>query len=149
MGRKGEHALRAFYEQWRHDKQVVDKWLAVQAQSSLPETLIRVKGLMKHPAFSITNPNNVRAVIGQFCRNNPVNFHALDGSGYQFLAEQILVLDKLNPQIAARQLGAFNSWRQYDETRQKLMKTALQSVADEKGLSSDVYEIVTKYLAAA
>ncbi len=148
-GPEREHALRAFYEQWRHDKQVVDKWLAVQAQSSLPETLIRVKGLMKHPAFSITNPNNVRAVIGQFCRNNPVNFHALDGSGYQFLAEQILVLDKLNPQIAARQLGAFNSWRQYDETRQKLMKTALQSVADEKGLSSDVYEIVTKYLAAA
>lgn len=148
-GPEREHALRAFYEQWQHDKQVVDKWLAVQAQSSLPETLIRVKGLMKHPAFLITNPNNVRAVIGQFCRNNPVNFHALDGSGYQFLAKQILVLDKLNPQIAARQLGAFNSWRQYDETRQELMKTALQSVADEKGLSSDVYEIVTKYLAAA
>ena len=123
-GPESEHALRAFYEQWQHDKQVVDKWLAVQAQSSLPDTLIKVKGLMKHPAFSIKNPNNVRSLIGQFCRNNPVNFHAIDGSGYQFLADQILVLDKLNPQIAARQLGAFNSWRQYDAQRQELMKNA-------------------------
>lgn len=148
-GPEREHALRAFYEQWHHDRQVVDKWLAVQAQCSLPDTLIRVKGLMKHPAFSITNPNNVRALIGQFCRNNPINFHALDGSGYQFLAEQILVLDKLNPQIAARQLGAFNSWRQYDERRQGLMKDALNQIAKQQGLSADVYEIVTKYLAVS
>ena len=148
-GPESEHALRAFYEQWQHDKQVVDKWLAVQAQSSLPDTLIKVKGLMKHPAFSIKNPNNVRSLIGQFCRNNPVNFHAIDGSGYQFLAEQILVLDKLNPQIAARQLGAFNSWRQYDAQRQELMKNALDSIAQSSDLSADVYEIVTKYLAAA
>jgi aminopeptidase N len=148
-GPESEHALRAFYEQWRHDKQVVDKWLAVQAQSSLPDTLIKVKGLMKHPAFNIKNPNNVRSLIGQFCRNNPINFHAIDGSGYQFLADQILVLDKLNPQIAARQLGAFNSWRQYDAHRQELMKNALDSIAQTSDLSADVYEIVTKYLAAA
>ncbi len=145
---ESEHALRAFYEQWKHDRQVVDKWLIVQALSSAPNTLIRIKGLMKHPAFSIKNPNNVRAVIGQFCRNNPVNFHAKDGSGYRFLAEQILVLDKLNPQIASRQLGALNSWRQYDEDRQDLMKSALNSIASAEGLSPDVYEIVTKYLAA-
>jgi aminopeptidase N len=145
---ESEHALRAFYEQWKHDRQVVDKWLIVQALSSAPNTLIRIKGLMKHPAFSIKNPNNVRAVIGQFCRNNPVNFHAKDGSGYRFLAEQILVLDKLNPQIASRQLGALNSWRQYDVERQDLMKSALNSIASAEGLSPDVYEIVTKYLAA-
>jgi aminopeptidase N len=145
---ESEHALRAFYEQWQHDRQVVDKWLIVQALSSAPNTLIRIKGLMKHPAFSIKNPNNVRALIGQFCRNNPVNFHAKDGSGYRFLAEQILVLDKLNPQIASRQLGALNSWRQYDADRQDLMKTALESIASSDGLSPDVYEIVTKYLAA-
>ncbi|MCL4131932.1 UNVERIFIED_CONTAM: hypothetical protein GTU68_023555 [Idotea baltica] len=148
-GPESEQALRAFYEQWQHDKQVVDKWLAVQAQSSLPDTLIRVKGLMKHPAFNMKNPNNVRALIGQFCRNNPVNFHALDGSGYQFLAEQIMLLDKLNPQIAARQLGAFNAWRQYDAHRQELMKNALDSISKQENLSKDVYEIVTKYLAAA
>lgn len=147
-GPEREHALRAFYEQWQHDRQVVDKWMTVQALATTSDTLIRVKALMKHPAFNITNPNNVRALIGQFCRNNPVNFHAKDGSGYQFLAEQILVLDKLNPQVASRQMGAFNSWRQYDEQRQTLMKQALSSIAEQEGLSPDVYEIVTKYLAA-
>jgi aminopeptidase N len=82
-----------------------------------------------------------------FCRNNPVNFHAKDGSGYAFLADQILTLDKLNPQVAARMLGALNSWRRYDEGRQALMKQALERIAAEKTLSADVYEIVTKYLA--
>ena len=146
-GVEREHALRAFYEQWQHDRQVVDKWLTVQALSSQPDTLIRIKGLMKHPAFSLKNPNNVRAVIGQFCRNNPAAFHAIDGSGYQFLVEQILLLDKLNPQVASRQLGAFNSWRRYDVKRQQLMRDALQAIAAQPSLSADVYEVVTKYLA--
>jgi aminopeptidase N len=146
-GPESEHALRAFYEQWQHDRLVVDKWLTVQAQSTLPGTLLRVKGLMKHPAFSIKNPNNVRALIGQFCRNNPINFHAKDGSGYQFLAEQILVLNKLNPQVASRMLGAFNSWQQYDAARQTMMKQVLNDIANQPDLSSDVYEVVTKYLA--
>jgi len=147
VGPEGEHALRAFYEQWKDDRLVVDKWLTVQAQSSLPDTLIRIKGLMKHPAFNIKNPNNVRALIGQFCRNNPINFHAKDGSGYQFLVEQIIILNKLNPQVASRMLGAFNSWRQYDASRQELMKKALNDIASQKDLSPDVYEVVTKYLA--
>ncbi len=147
-GPEAEHALRAFYEQWQHDRQVVDKWLTVQALSKQSDTLLRVKGLMKHPAFSMKNPNNVRAVIGQFCRNNPINFHAKDGSGYAFLAEQIIVLDKLNPQVASRQLGAFNSWQQYDADRQAMIKKALNNIASQKGLSPDVYEVVTKYLAA-
>jgi aminopeptidase N len=147
-GPEAEHAIRAFYEQWKHDRQVVDKWLTVQALSNQPDTLLRVKGLIKHSAFSMTNPNNVRAVIGQFCRNNPINFHAKDGSGYKFLAEQIIELNKLNPQVAARQLGAFNSWQQYDSERQAMIKQALQSIAEQEGLSPDVYEVVTKYLAA-
>lgn len=146
-GPERQQALQSFYHQWQQDRQVVDKWLTVQVLSDLPGTLHRVKGLMQHEAFSIKNPNNVRAVIGQFCRNNPAQFHAKDGSGYQFLAEQILVLDKLNPQVAARQLGAFNSWRQYDADRQALMREALQSIARQPDLSSDVFEIVNKYLA--
>jgi aminopeptidase N len=147
-GPEGEHALRAFYEQWKHDRQVVDKWLAVQASSDLPNTLHRVKALMNHEAFTIKNPNNVRALIGMFCRNNPLHFHAKDGSGYAFLADNILVLDKLNPQVAARMLGAMNSWRRYGEDRQALMKAQLERIAAEKDLSKDVYEIVTKYLNA-
>ncbi len=146
-GSEGERALAAFYDQWQHDRLVVDKWLTVQAQSNLPDTLSRVKKLMKHTAFNIKNPNNVRALIGQFCRNNPVNFHAKEGSGYRFLAEQILVLNQLNPQVAARMLGAFNCWRQYDEARQVLMKQSLSDIASHDGLSTDVYEVVTKYLA--
>ncbi|KAJ0347234.1 hypothetical protein COL154_013849, partial [Colletotrichum chrysophilum] len=146
-GPERENALRAFYEQWKHDRQVVDKWLSVQALSSLPDTLFRVKGLMQHEAFNIKNPNKVRALIGAFCRNNPVHFHNRDGSGYQFLADQILVLDKLNPQVAARMLGAFNSWRRYDSQRQQLMQQQLQRIAADEALSPDVYEIVTKYLA--
>ena len=146
-GSERQQALQSFYHQWQQDRQVVDKWLTVQVLSTLPGTLHRVKGLMQHEAFSIKNPNNVRAVIGQFCRNNPSQFHAKDGSGYQFLAEQILALDKLNPQVAARQLGAFNSWRQYDAARQDLMREALQSIATQPDLSSDVFEIVNKYLA--
>lgn len=145
-GPEGEHALRAFYEQWQHDRLVVDKWLTVQAQSSLPDTLLRIKGLMKHPAFNIKNPNNVRALIGQFSRNNPIHFHAKDGSAYRFLAQQILVLNKLNPQVASRLLGAFNSWRQYDEARQALIKQSLTDIANSDGLSADVYEVVNKYL---
>ena len=146
-GPERDHALRAFYEQWQHDRQVVDKWLSVQAVSTLPDTLHRLKGLLKHPAFSMKNPNNVRSVIGQFCRNNPAQFHARDGSGYRFLTEQVLVLDKLNPQVAARQLGAFNSWRRYDEHRRQLMHDALEEIAGQPDLSADVYEIVSKYLA--
>jgi len=146
-GPEREHALRSFYEQWQHDRQVVDKWLMVQALSSHTDTLLRVKGLMKHPAFSIKNPNNVRALIGQFCRNNPINFHAKDGSGYQFLVDQIKILNDLNPQVASRQLGALSSWRHYDVDRQILMKQALNEIAAHPNLSADVYEIVTKYLA--
>ncbi|HEC73719.1 MAG TPA: aminopeptidase N, partial [Methylophaga aminisulfidivorans] len=146
-GPEREHALRSFYEQWKHDRQVIDKWLAVQAVSQLPDTLIRIKGLMKHESFNIKNPNNVRALIGAFCRNNPIHFHAKDGSGYRFLAEQIMLLDELNPQVAARMLGALNSWRRYDSERQHLMKAALEMIANKQDLSADVYEIVTKYLA--
>ncbi|AFJ01329.1 Membrane alanine aminopeptidase N [Methylophaga frappieri] len=146
-GPQRQQALESFYQQWQHDRQVVDKWLTVQALSTLPGTLTNIKSLMQHPAFSLKNPNNVRALIGQFCRNNPSQFHARDGSGYQFLAEQIIALDKLNPQVAARQLGAFNSWRRYNADRQKQMQAALQMIADKSDLSPDVYEIVSKYLA--
>ena len=146
-GPECEHALRAFFKQWHHDRQVMDKWLTVQALSTSEDTLMRVKSLIKHPAFSITNPNNVKSLIGQFCLNNPVNFHAKDGSGYIFLVKQILVLDLLNPRVAAKQMLAFNSWRQYDKRRQDLMKNAILFIAEHECLSSDVYEIATKYLA--
>ena len=97
-----EESLVDFYHRWQHDPQVVEKWLAIQAGSSLPNTLEQVQALMQHPAFSLHNPNKVRALVGRFCAGNPVNFHAADGAGYRFLADRVLELDALNPSIAAR-----------------------------------------------
>ncbi|MEJ2509493.1 MAG: aminopeptidase N [Gammaproteobacteria bacterium] len=141
-----ERALNAFYDRWQDDPQVVDKWFALQAGSRLPDTLARVKALMNHPAFKLTNPNKVRALIGRFCQGNPVRFHAADGSGYAFLADQVLALDGLNPQIAARLLGAMSRWRRYDEARGALMRAQLERVRSHPGISKDVYEIAAKSL---
>ncbi len=138
--------LDAFYEQWQHDRQVVEKWFAIQSTSNLPNTLEQVKTLMQHPAFSITNPNLVRSLIGRFCAANPVNFHKPDGSGYRFLAEQVLILDELNPQIAARMVQSLSRWRRFDESRQQLMREQLERIATHKGLSKDVYDIASRSL---
>jgi aminopeptidase N len=140
-------ALARFYGQWKDDSLVVDKWLGIQATSRLPNTLETVKGLTRHEAFNIKNPNKVRAVIGAFAQGNPVNFHAADGSGYEFIGDYVLELNRLNPQIASRLVTSFSMWRKYDETRQGLMKQQLERIAAEKDLSKDVYEIVSKSLA--
>ena len=141
-----QQALSEFYERWQADAQVVDKWLGIQARSRLPETLANVKGLMQHPAFTIKNPNKVRALIGSFCRGNPVRFHALDGAGYAFLTENVLTLDKLNPQIAARLVQAIIRWQRYDAQRQSLMQASLQQILETTGLSRDTYEVVARGL---
>ena len=123
----------------------MDKWLAMQASSSLPATLQAVKKLMEHPAFSISNPNKVRALIGAFGANHCC-FHAADGGGYHFLADQIIALDSSNPQIASRLTTPFAAWKRYDGKRQKLMKEQLQRIQAKEGLSGDVYEMVKRSL---
>ena len=139
--------LGHFYEKWKEDVLVMDKWLILQATSSLPGTLASVQKLMNHPAFSITNPNKIRSLIGAFGSNH-VRFHGGNGEGYQFLADQILELDSRNPQIASRLTTPFSPWKRYDEARQELMKTQLQRIADKKGLSGDVFEMVRRSLDA-
>ncbi|NIR31609.1 MAG: aminopeptidase N [Gammaproteobacteria bacterium] len=141
-----EEALAAFHEHWKDDALVLDKWFTIQATSRLPDTLQRVRALMEHPAFHLKNPNKVRALIGAFCHANPVRFHDASGEGYRFLAERVLELDPLNPQIAARLLGALNRWRRYDEHRQGLMKAELERILAAPGLSRDTYEIASKAL---
>lgn len=101
---------------------------------------------MDHPAFSIQNPNKVRALIGVFSTLNPTGFHAANGSGYTFHADRVIELDGINPQIAARMASAFNRWKRYDEDRKMLMKTELQRIASAPGLSGDVAEIVSNAL---
>ena len=142
-----KNALDSFEATWRDDHLVMDKWFSLQAMSSLPNTLDRVRGLLDHPAFTMRNPNKVRALVGAFAQANPVRFHALDGSGYRFVADKILELDPMNPQLAARMLGAFKSWRQMEPARQSLMKAELERIVATEGLSRDSYEIASKTLA--
>jgi aminopeptidase N len=139
-------ALDEFYAKWKDEPLVVDKWLAVQAGARLPGTLARVKELLAHPAFDIKVPNKAYALIRGFSANH-VRFHAADGAGYAFLAERVLELDRLNPQVAARLARGFDRWRKFDAARQKRARAELERIRDAAGLSRDVAEIVTKALA--
>ena len=103
---------------------------------------------MEHPAFSITNPNKVRSLIGAFSMANPTGFHAADGAAYRFHADQVIELDSLNPQVASRMVSAFNQWKRYDQGRQTLMKIQLERIAAVEGLSPGVFEIINKAIGA-
>jgi len=144
--KEGETVLQSFHDRWREDSLVMDKWFSLQASIPHKTTLSRIKKLMEHPLFSLKNPNKVRAVIGSFTSANPVCFHAADGSGYSFVAEQLIKLDALNPQISARLAKAFSRWRKYDEQRQALMTAQLKKILAQPKLSKDVYEVVEKSL---
>lgn len=140
-------ALQSFAEHFKDNPLVMDQWFSVQAGSPLPGGLARVRALMEHPAFTLKNPNKVRALIGAFAGQNLVNFHAADGSGYRFLADLVIELNGFNPQIASRQLAPLTRWRKYDAARQALMKAELERIRGSGGLSSDVFEVVSKSLA--
>ena len=144
-GPERKAAFERFYERWQDDHLVIDHWFLHQAASSLPGTLTTVKKLARHPLMSLENPNKVRTLIGAFAAN-PVAFNWPDGEGYAFVAERILDIDRFNPQLAARLLTAFRSWRTLEAGRRKLAERALKSVAKTKPLSRDVYEIVTRTL---
>jgi aminopeptidase N len=139
-------ALQDFHDRWRDDPLVLDKWFSVQAVSKRADTLQRVLELMEHPAFSIRNPNKVRALVGAFCSANAYRFHAADGSGYAFLADRVLELNELNPQVAARMLRIMSRWQRYDSGRQGMVRSQLQRILAEEGLSKDVYEVASKSL---
>jgi aminopeptidase N len=138
-------ALAAFYDKWKDEPLAVDKWLGVQAASSLPGTVEVVRKLTTHPAFDMKNPNKVYALLGSF-GGNQFNFHAADGSGYAFYTEQIAALDAINPQVAARLTRNLERWKRFDASRQKLMTGALQKLASLPGLSKETSEVVTKSL---
>ena len=138
-------ALNHFYTQWQHDAQVVEKWFALQAGSRLPDTIDRVKALTQHEAFSLTNPNKVRALIGRFCLAN-THFHAASGEGYRLLSDYVIKLDAMNPQIAARLVQGFARWKRYDEGRKALMQAELNKILQQEKISKDVYEVTAKIL---
>lgn len=140
-------ALESFAEHFKDNPLVMDQWFSVQAGSPMPGGLARVRALMQHPAFTLKNPNKVRALIGAFAGQNLINFHAADGSGYRFLADLVIELNGFNPQIASRQLAPLTRWRKYDAGRQALMKAELERIRSSGELSSDVFEVVSKSLA--
>jgi aminopeptidase N len=139
-------ALEQFYTKWQHEPLVVDKWFGVEAMSRLPGTVTRVKELTSHAAFTLRNPNKVYALLGSF-GGNQVNFHAADGSGYAFMGEQILALDAINPQVAARLARNFERWKRFEPKRQELMKAVLERVATVSELSKETAEVASKALA--
>jgi aminopeptidase N len=142
----GAELLEAFYMQWQHESLVMNQWLAIQASDPAPGALARVEALSRHPMFDARNPNKLRALIGGFCGQNLVQFHAEDGSGYRWLADWILKLDRQNPQVAARLLTPLTRWKRYEPARRALMRDQLQRMMDTAELSADVYEVVSKSL---
>jgi aminopeptidase N len=143
---QAENALQAFYTKWRAEPLVVNQWLAVQAGSAEYGNVENINKLLEHEAFDIKNPNKVRSVIGAFAGQSLINFHAPDGSGYQLLADKIILLNSLNPQIASRLIAPLSKWRRYVDSQGQQMKQQLQRIMAQEDLSKDVYEVVSKSL---
>jgi aminopeptidase N len=138
-------AFTHFHDRFRNDPLVLDKWMGLQAGSSLPETVDAVGALMKHHVFDLRNPNRVRALIGAFSANH-LRFHDAGGAGYRLVGDVIRALDPINPQVAARLAGSFETWRRYDENRQHLMRAELDAILKQPGLSPNLFEMASKIL---
>lgn len=142
-----EQLMAEFERVWKHDPLVLDKWFALHATQPREDILAHISMLKEHPQFSTSNPNRVRALIGSFAFYNSTGFHAADGSGYKFVTDYLLVLDKTNPQVAARIVTPLTQWHQYAKAHQEQMKAQLARLLNEKGLSRDLFEKVSKSLA--
>ena len=142
-----EQALTAFEQQWQYDSLVMDKWLSIQARSKVPNALENVKALMRHEVFNLKNPNKVRSLIGVFAGQNAYHFHNPDGSGYEFIAQQVIALNDMNPQVASRLVRTLMRWKHYVDPCDIKMREQLEVIAAHKNLSKDVFEIVSKSLA--
>ncbi|MEQ9259251.1 MAG: aminopeptidase N [Roseovarius sp.] len=145
---KGADATEAFYAQWRHDRLVIDKWFMLQVANAAPEEAAEVaEALMAHPDFTMKTPNRVRAVLGALAMN-PAGFHHISGAGYRLLAEKLIALDTLNPQTTARLTAAFETWKRYDATRQRMISDELDRMLATESLSRDTTEMVSRIKAA-
>ncbi|HGG63470.1 MAG TPA: DUF3458 domain-containing protein, partial [Rhodobacteraceae bacterium] len=139
-------ATQAFYDQWQHDRLVIDKWFAMQVSNTRPDqTVATAQALTEHADFDMKNPNRFRAVFGALSWHH-AGFHRADGAGYRLLADWLIKLDPVNPQTTARMTSAFQSWRRYDEGRQALMQTELERILATPNLSPDTSEMVGRIL---
>ena len=139
--------LADFFDRFRSEALVVDQWFATQALRASPDVIEDVRRLEAHEAFDARNPNKLRSLIGAFCNQNPIGFHAPGGEGYQYLADWVIRLNTQNPQMAARLLTPLTRWRRFDAPRQERMRAALKRIGSTDGLSKDVFEVVSKSLA--
>jgi aminopeptidase N len=137
--------MSAFEQRWNSDVLVLDKWFNLSASYPQPSVFATLEQLTKHPQFSWQNPNRVRAVFGAFYQQNPAMFHSEDGRGYQVLADVVLKMDAINPQVASRLVTPLLSWKRYQSARQQQLKSVLQTMLS-KELSNDLYEKVSKSL---
>ena len=142
-----EEALTHFYERWKSEPLVIDKWFAAQARDPSGGALGRVLGLTTHPSFDAKNPNRLRALISTFANFNPARFHDPTGAGYRFLADQILAVDSFNPMTAARLVDPLGGWRRFTPELGALMRGQLERIAGAEGLSKNVYELASRALA--
>ncbi len=144
---RADDALAAFYDRWQHDPLVVDKWFTVQASFAPPEQAASiVRDLSTHPAFTWKNPNRIRSLFGAFAMGNPAGFHFETGEGYELMADALIRIDPVIPQIAARMTTVFETWRRYAPARQAQMKAAMERVRDTQSLSKNTSEIINKLL---
>lgn len=146
-GKPYDDALMDFYERWKSEPLVIDKWFAIQARDPDETALGRVMGLTAHPAFDPKNPNRLRALVSTFANFNPARFHDPSGAGYRFLADQILAIDGYNPMVAARLVDPLGGWRRYTRELGGQMKAELQRIVGATGLSKNVYELASRALA--
>ena len=140
-----EGALSAFYDRWRDNPLVLDKWFTIQALSTRDDTVDRVTELTRHPDFTLANPNRVRSLIGAFAANQRALHHE-SGRGYRLIADTLLAADRINPQVAARLVPPLGRWRRFDEKRAALMRAELERIVATPGLSKDVFEQASKSL---
>ena len=140
-------ALDNFYQQWKSDHLVLDKWFIIQASSKLANTLAHINQVMQLEQFTLKNPNRVRALIGTFCNQNSYLFHAVNGEAYEFLVDQIKIINEFNPQCASRLCIPLTKWRRLDQQRQEIIEQQLINLINHPNLSTDVYEIISKSLA--
>jgi aminopeptidase N len=138
--------MQTFEQKWHADPLVLDKWFALQANTHREDILARLNILMGHAQFTINNPNRVRALIGSFAFFNVMGFHNKDGSGYQFVADYIIKLNSINPQVASRIITPLIQWQKFDQHRQELMQHQLMRIGNTEGLSKDLYEKISKSL---
>ena len=142
----GKKAIANFYKQWQHERLVVDKWFSIQVTSCDPENAVMLTTeLLRHPEFTLKNPNRLRALLGSLAMT-PAAFHQPDGSAYNLIVDQLIALDNLNPQLCARMITVFETWKRYDEGRQSKIKSALNNIAQKSNLSRDANEILTRLL---